>query len=370
MKVLYIGYYKENSEWGKMTNNFILSLAEAGVEVVPRAIELGSNAEPIDAVKKLQDNNVDDCNICIQHVFPNQFVGSDKFDKNIALVTTDFVDIKNHSMVERLNQATEVWTTNNFTAEELRKYLDASIDVRVVHCPVNTNVYRQAYPKVEFPETKNDFKIYTILNNVSGRDNVLSAFHSEFDSSEPVSLVIFSSNPDQNFDQHLNKYSAQIKEMLRIKSSAEQFKTDAVIHMPNATEKDIYTLHSYGDCYVSNEHGEAWPVTAFDAMAFGSTPIIANHGGATEFLGENGTLVDCVFSTSLSNGKPSEDKNGFDYTVIPCQKQIKKAMRKAYEAWKSNPISYSNNNKKNGLQAAENFSLKQIGNKIKELINA
>jgi len=34
MKVLYIGYYKENSEWGKMATNFILSMQAAGIEAV------------------------------------------------------------------------------------------------------------------------------------------------------------------------------------------------------------------------------------------------------------------------------------------------------------------------------------------------
>ena len=40
MKVLYIGYYKEDSDWGKITSNNILALDAAGIDVVCRNFRL------------------------------------------------------------------------------------------------------------------------------------------------------------------------------------------------------------------------------------------------------------------------------------------------------------------------------------------
>ena len=91
------------------------------------------------------------------------------------------------------------------------------------------------------------------------------------------------------------------------------FKADAILHMPESSEKDVYALHIYGHCYVSSSQGDAWPVTAFDAACFGNTPIMANAGGASEFCDPK-FLVPSVTSVNLAAGKPREVRNGRDYS--------------------------------------------------------
>jgi len=367
MKVLYIGYYKENSEWGKMATNFILSMNAAGIEVVPRAIEMSEGRQVGGLIAELEKGSVEDCDICIQHVFPKHFVGSDKFKKNIALFTNDFVEINHTTMIEYLSQATEVWVTSHDAKSELEKHL--CIPVSVVYPGFRSENYRKPYQNVNLPELEGTFKFYTVVNGLSSRDSIISCFHSTFDVTENASLILFSTNPDPSFAQSLNEYSASVKQGLRLKPSLELYRPDAVIHMREASETDIYALHQYADCYVSSSHGDSWPVTAFDAMAFGNTPIVANVGGAKEFNKNVGYLVNSVFSVSLTQGQVSEERNGKDYIITPCHKSIKEAMRDTYDKWEANPIKYSNEKKVAGLQKAEKFSLEKSGARIKEALN-
>lgn len=368
MKVLYLGYYKENSEWGKMATNFILSLHAAGIDVVPRAIELGASRKVGGLVAELEKGSVEDCDICIQHVFPDHFTGSDKFKKNIAVFTNDGVEFAHSTVVEKLGQATEVWVTNANTRDVLADLLD--IPVKIAYPGFRTETYKQKYQEVSLADLGGTFKFYTVLNSVEAARDVLATFHSTFDVCDLARLIIFTTSQDPNFSNQMEEFSTHIKKLLRIKQDPKMHMQDAVVQMSDASESDIYALHQYADCYVSSTHGDAWPVTAFDAMAFGNNPIVVNYGGGSEFPHDACSKVDYSLSVSLSANNFSESRNGFDYILNPCHKQMKQAMRDAYNAWVVNPVRYSNESSLKGLQAASKFSLEESGKRIKELINA
>ena len=78
MKVLYTGYYREQSEWGVATTNNILALDKQGIDVVCRAIQLGDTKTP-ESIKHLEQKDVTGCDIHIQHVFPKDLVKSSAF---------------------------------------------------------------------------------------------------------------------------------------------------------------------------------------------------------------------------------------------------------------------------------------------------
>ena len=42
--------------------------------------------------------------------------------------------------------------------------------------------------------------------------------------------------------------------------------------------------------------------------------------------------------------------NGRDYVIIPCEKEMKEAMRKLYSTWLENPVIYSVNKKREAWQ--------------------
>lgn len=368
MKVLYIGYYKENSEWGKMATNFILSMQAAGIEVVPKAIALSGSRQVGSTIEELEKGNVEDCDICIQHVFPDHFVGSEKFKKNIALFTNDGVEFAHSSVIEKLNQATEVWVTNTDTKNSLENLVN--VPVSIVYPGFKEEVYKKKYQDISSQELDDKFKFYTMLNSVEAVEDVLATFHSTFDSSDLARLIIFTTNVDEEFPNKMEQFSMYTKKRLRLKQDPKMYLQESLIQMTEASETDIYALHQYADCYVSANHGDAWPVTAFDAMAFGSTPIVVDYAGASEFPDDACNKIKYSFSVNLAaDSQISDTNNGFDYNVKPCHKQMKQVMRKRYDAWLENAVRYSNECAVQGLQAASKFSLQESGKIIKELIN-
>ena len=80
--------------------------------------------------------------------------------------------------------------------------------------------------------------------------------------------------------------------------------------------------------------------------------------------------IDAVFKCKKSNSSHSSELElGKDYFLVPCEKQIRKYMREEYQEWLSNPITYSQKNKSKGSQKAEEFSLENMGAKMKEKLN-
>ena len=79
-------------------------------------------------------------------------------------------------------------------------------------------------------------------------------------------------------------------------------------------------LHKTCDCYINLSHGEAWSIPAFDAMAFGNTPICGKEGGPRQFINEgdkntgclvNGVYDVCFHMTPLLISSLQAEKNGF-----------------------------------------------------------
>ena len=95
MKILYVGYYCEQSEWGALARCNIIALERAGLDVVIRPIRFGdSSSTPCpDTLKHLENKDESDCTVLIQHVFPEHLIGTNKFKKNIAILSNIVWDI-------------------------------------------------------------------------------------------------------------------------------------------------------------------------------------------------------------------------------------------------------------------------------------
>lgn len=137
MKVLFLGHYRNNDNAGVISQNFILSMHQAGIDVLCRNIYLGSNVNsninPI--INELEHNNKQNCDICIQHLSPGYLVGTKKFKKNIAIFNTDDIeDIKRSSLIYSYKVFDEVWV---FDEEQKNKLQNDIKNVTVVHPPSN-----------------------------------------------------------------------------------------------------------------------------------------------------------------------------------------------------------------------------------------
>jgi glycosyltransferase involved in cell wall biosynthesis len=265
----------------------------------------------------------------------------------------------------------EVWVPNNDLANSLEKdKLNPPIKI-IPHC-FNIENYTKKYSEINIDYIKNTFKFYYIgdLNDRKNIRSIIRAFHSEFDRSEPVSLIFkikkFGLSP-QETSKFFDSILVEEKKKLRLYKNIDSYIKEIVIS-ENASDEQIYSLHQYGDCFLCPSHGEAWSIPSFEAMAFGNTPICSNFGGPKDFIDKNnvstGSCIDGVYSICQCEDAAFPDIfTGREYWFQPCEKSVREKMRFYYE---------NKDKKKNvvaGLTRAKEFSYENIGNKIKEILN-
>ena len=372
MKVLYIGYYREKSDWGRQTVNNILALEGAGVDVVCRSIQLGGTETP-DALLHLEKKDAGDATHCIQHVFPEHMVGSSKFERNIGILSNNFVRMWHSSWGARLSMMDEIWMASKVgIMQNIPSNLDS--EVKYVPSAIDTDVYNRRYGNLNIKEVENDFKVYTFAtaNDIQGLSWVLSTFHSEFENTDPVSLVIYLKAASEDSKKELEtveSLSRNIKDLLRLNSSPDLYKKDVIISSPNISETNLFELHQYCDCYVTSNTEFTFPYSEIDAAGFGNQPIVSDIGSITEYIGMASATPSIYQTVQAKGGMFADTNNGRDYWIRPDELYMKTGLRQAFNEWKSDPMASKLKNKKSALEQLEQFSLENVGQKMKEALN-
>jgi hypothetical protein len=228
------------------------------------------------------------------------------------------------------------------------------------------------------PMIDDTFKFYYIgdLNDRKNIGCISTCFHSEFDKSEDVSLIIkvrkFGRAPEQT-QVELDQILSSHKMSLRIHKSIQDYKKEVVV-TEEINDQDLCGMHSYADCFILPSHGEAWSIPALDALGFGNTPICSNFGGPKEFIEPDnkytGALIDGVFSCCKCSDAAFPDIfTGKEYWFQPCEKLLREQMREYYELYKKDPVKHKQKAKEAGLSRVEKFSHKNIGEKMLEVLN-
>lgn len=384
MKVLYISHVKESSGWANAAENQMLALDAAGVDVVARNVTLTRDKDNVNPkILEMEQKDSKGCDICIQHVLPHHLIGSDMFKRNIAFLEAESTSLSQIAWSEYLKLVDEVWVPNQDLCKSLRHDDDLEVPIHVVHHPSDYNRYTKKYPEFSIPQLENKFTFYYIgdLNDRKNIDSIITCFHSEFDKSEPVALLLkvkkFGKSSEET-RQIMDHKLVEIKRSLRMYPRIEDYSRDVVI-TEDVSDENICSLHQYGDCFICPSHGEAWSIPTFDAMGFGSSPIASDYGGPAEFLPSY--LADCFSddSGSLVGGSYSVCKcsdaafpdifTGREYWFQPCEMEIRETMREKYETYKRDPLAAKRTWKLAGLKQVKKFSYEAIGNKMKEILS-
>lgn len=363
MKVLYIGYYKENSDWGEFARNNILALDQAGVDVACKAIQFTATQTPT-GLQRFENKNIDDCDVCIQHVFPEHMLATSKFKKNIGILSNDFYEINHSAWIEKLDRMDEIWVPSPRSKEILDK-TTLGDKTKVVPLAIKTDIYQNSQSSIDGGvENNNKFKFYTIVNSIESIEQVLRCFHSEFDNTDDTVLLlgVDESHDGSTADAQIEK----IKNSLGLKVKASDYRKDVFVQKVNGNHN---MLHTYADCYVSSSNQRSLSLDEFHAMAFGNTPIIFKQTDAENYFGDK-YAVSTIYTVNQNHSKMWPDvNNGYDYKIAGCDLEIKALMRSQYELWRKNPVIYGINNKKEAMEKTKQFSLTSVGNIIKETIN-
>jgi len=379
MKVLYIGHYKEFGGWAQAATDQILALDSAGVDVVCRNVTLTRDKQNVNPrILDLEKRSTKDCDICIQHLLPHHLVGTSKFKKNIAILESETTSIKHLSWFEQLKLMDEIWVPNNQLKESLEEDR-IGVPVTVVPHTVDVSKYKRGFNPPAIKPAENTFKFYYIgdVNDRKNLDAIAKCFHSEFSPEEDVSLIFkinkfgkTSKELTSEFDSRLGK----VKRKLRIYEDLSLYKKEILI-TDFVSEDQLCSIHEYCDCFICPSHGEAWSIPSFEAMIFGNTPICSNFGGPKDFIDKNnwrtGHLINGVYSACECSDSAFPDMfTAKEFWFQPCELEIRKQMRKSYDSWKKDPISYKRRNKLAGFKQAEKFSYQNVAEKMKEAINA
>ena len=373
MKVLFIGHYKEGSGWANAATNYILAMDAAGIDVVCRSVRLTYDTDPVpDRILELEKKSSSGCDICIQNLLPHHLVGSKQFKKNIAIFFSESFGIKVTPWFTQLQQMDEVWVPNSDLKTSLIEdgLEETGTSVKVVPCPSSLKKYKAKYRDMTIKGIDDKFTFYYI-GDFNERKNIISmvkAFHSEFDRSEPVSLLLkvrkFGVEPSE-LSTHVHTLCGTIKGRMRLYQDINDYHKEIVIP-EHLDANEINALHKYGDCFITVSHGEAWSIPAFDAMCFGNTPICSNVGGPKDFIDQSnsstGSLIDGVGAIcDQTDSAFPELFSGRESWFTPNELQVKEKMRYYYENRESI-------DRGEGLRRGEKFSYEKVGDQIKEYL--
>jgi glycosyltransferase involved in cell wall biosynthesis len=302
------------------------------------------------------------------------------FKRNIAFLEAESTSLSKIAWSEHLKLVNEVWVPNSDLGRSLRDDMDFTLPIYVVHHPTDYNRYTKKYPEITIPQLENKFVFYYIgdLNDRKNIDSIVTCFHSEFDKSEPVGLLLkikkFGKSPEE-IRQIMDARLTQVKNSLRMYPNISNYARDVVIS-EDASDENICSLHQHCDCFVCPSHGEAWSLPTFDAMAFGSSPIASDYGGPAEFFPSPsvnetcGTLVGGVYSVCKCSDAAFPDIfTGREYWFQPCEMEIRNAMREKYENHKQDPLATKRSWKLDGLKQAKKFTYEAIGKRMKEILS-
>ena len=362
MKVLYIGNYKDGTGWGNACANNILALDSVGVEVVPRAITFNdSSGDCSKRILELEQNSEAGCDICIQHTLPHLYSYNSKF-KNIGFIETETSNFIQSSWQHHANLMDEIWVPANSCK---RSCVASGVKVPINVVPHCLDISRYNDVKYLNQGSKIDSLMdtfnFAFVGEFVERKNIqalVKAFHMEFDIDEPVNLYIKTSQQTLDYVQN---YLNQIKQGLKIR---KRYKEEVVI-CGRLSEDDYMSVLAQCHSFVMPSRAEGFCIPALEAMSVGM-PVIYTRGTAMDdfCLGSpvNSLEVPCFGAVSTMDYlyTANEKWNEIDLEGLMF------AMRESFMKWKTG---LAGEESRAALDRAKNFSHKEIGLKLKEMLN-
>ena len=358
MKILYINNYKDGTGWANAGINNILALDAAGVEVVPRAVRFNNgNSEYPDRIKELEDNNIDDCDICVQHTLPHLYSYNGNY-RNIGFFATESSNFKDTLWHKYCNLMDELWVPSLHTRAAAR-LSGVTKPIHVAPHSLDMSVYQNVDGN-KIDELTNTFN-FAFVGEFIERKNLqalLKAFHSEFGLLEPVNLFIKTSMADLDTVQ---QFCQEVKEGLKLRS---KYKEEVVI-AGMLQRSDYNSVLSQCHSFVMPSRGEAFCIPALEAMALGLPVIYTQHTGMEDFC--SGTSITaratpCFGALSTLSNLDTANSTWNEIDVI----ELASAMRTAFMKWRSPRAAEESEAAK---EKALEYDHKIIGQKLKELLN-
>ena len=186
--------------------------------------------------------------------------------------------------VDCINLVPEVWVPSIFNKEcFINSGVKSTIKV-VPHIWHHQNLINKdiitIYDHVRNVVPKNKYTFYSIgeLNFRKGIEDLVTVFD-KFNDSYPETQLLLK--------VHYRDYRPANRQYCinTIKKLTNKLGTSIHIILDNLSNRDILSLHSFGDCYVSLNKGEGFGLTIFDAFNYGKKVVTTGYGGQVDYLG-------------------------------------------------------------------------------------
>lgn len=372
MKVLYIGHFAEGSGWSNAAIANVLALDSVGVDVVPRTVKLGGKCGTLPKrFLELLEKDSRGADYCIQHVLPNFMVHSSGFKKCVGLYATETSNFINSGWSNYINLMDEAWV---ICQQQVSASLASGVNVPIKVVPHATDPSKYDLEKRKKVDlgTNGAFTFYTIseFNTRKNIPSILRAFHSEFDPSEDVVLLLKLNSQNlstKDLTNEVLKVINKVKGDLRIFPTIDLYKGD-LIETRFLSEDDLLDLHYSCDCFVNASFGEAFSIPTFEAMGFGKFPLVTRGLGCDDFIinGATGGLIDSndTIVSGVMDTLPGlfTGKEEWKSISIP---DLRSGMRFAYENLRKDREVFQSF----ASASISCFTYEKIGNKIKELLD-
>lgn len=370
MKVLFLGHYREGTGWAKAAQGLIHAMHSVGIDLVCRNIELTKSENVSPLICDLEKGDINNVDICIQHLLPHHLIGTNKFKKNIAYCVFESTNLVHNSWLSNLKYMDEVWVPCKDNKNELEQH---NIKTSIIPHAFDMGKYKLKTENEGLDLSsyglKSAYKFYTIMDLTLRKNlsSIVKSYYATFKPHEDVVLIIKANKA--GYDKRsvysaIHQACADIRKKMGLYDDDNNYNNIIVIG-DKFSEEEIDRLHISSDCFVNLSHGESWSIPSFDAMCYGNHPICTNWGGPKEYIDTDnkntGTLIECVMQTcSNIDSAFSHLFRGNEFWATPDEQKASQAMRYYFEKGKTK--------NQEGLSCGEKFSYQSVGNLIKETL--
>lgn len=363
-KILWISNYHESTGWGNVSLNNILALDSTGTDIVLRPISFGGPLKKLTPrILDLQERDISNVDVCIQHILPTSMVYNGSYGKNIAYYEAETSNYYDSMWTKYINLLDESWVPS-LVNKNNAEWSGVTNPVKVVNHCIEWDRYQNFKPTAHVDELDGPYN-FCFVGELAKRKNIaaiIRAFHTEFHPSENVGLFLKLNSPALNSDQCMdkfNQYHQVIKDGLKLRA---RYKDVSVI-TGHESYSNVLSMMKQCHCFVSASYGESWCQPALDALALGLNVIYTNGTGTQEFCGPGtiavkSNLSPCFGAIDTLPNLYSANDLWRDIDIM----DLMYSMRNMYEQ--------RNNQDRNKIaESVKYLDYKEVGKKMLEAIN-
>lgn len=319
MKVKFIGNFTDGTSWAKNSTYTALKLSKNGYDVYCSEVKYNkSNIVFNNDILDLMSKSSNDYDVIIHNCLPNNYVPNYN-SKNIG-----YFNVRTYGI------ATKVWTKNISLMDEMlvpdtvsKKALRESgyqKPIKILKASFDKNLPENTI--AELPSTFN-FGFFGSFSRVKNLENILRAFHTEFNYVESVNIVIKTLAEKSTVERFINDVKNRLK---KPKCKREIVISDYVDHT------QYYALLNSCHTILAPFYGQSYCYPAIEAMSLGIPVIYNENTGLADYMSNDcqkvtSSLQHCYGDTSSGIFVNACDDLWFEPNVL----SIQKAMREAFE---------------------------------------